>query len=143
MPQWQFKLLDFDIKDDYDKNMEYVPGKDNKRFIVQMFGIDEEGKTASIFVRGFDPFFYVKVGDNWSNGDMMELVSYIKKEIGTYYENSLYKWQIVKRHKLYGFDNLESPLNTYSKYPVYLQSGANPLPVAIPTELTGFLCSTS
>ena len=105
MPQWQFKLFDFDIKDDYDKNMEYVPGKDNKRFIVQMFGIDEEGKTASIFVRGFDPFFYVKVGDDWTNGDMMELINHIKKEVGSYYEDSLYKWQIVKRHKLYGFDN--------------------------------------
>ena len=105
MPHWQFKLFEFDVKDDYDKNIEYVAGKDNKRFIVQMFGIDESGKTASIFVKGFDPFFYVKVGDNWTNSDKMELISYIKKELGSYYEDSLYKAKIVKRHKLYGFDN--------------------------------------
>jgi len=105
MPQWQFKLFEFDVKDDYDKNIEYVAGKDNKRFIVQMFGIDESGKTASIFVKGFDPFFYVKVGDNWNNSDKMELVSYVKKELGSYYEDSLYKAKIVKRHKLYGFDD--------------------------------------
>ena len=105
MPQWQFKLFEFDIKEEYDKTTEYDPGKDNKRFIVQMFGIDEQGKTASIFVRGFDPFFYVKVGDDWEKSDMIELVSYIKKEIGSYYAESLYKYKIVKRHKLYGFDN--------------------------------------
>ena len=105
MPQWQFKLFEFDIKDDYDKNTEYVPGKDNKRFIVQMFGIDEQGKTASIFVKGFDPFFYVKVGDDWKDGDKMELVSHVKREIGSYYAESLCKARIVKRQKLYGFDN--------------------------------------
>jgi len=105
MPQWQFKLFEFDIKDDYDKHTEYVPGKDNKRFIVQMFGIDEHGKTATIFVKGFDPYFYVKVGDDWKDGDRMELVSHIKKEMGSYYAESLCKSRIVKRQKLYGFDN--------------------------------------
>ena len=74
MPQWQFKLFEYDIRDEYNKETgeEYVPGKDNKKFIVQMFGIDENGKTACIFVRGFDPFFYVKVGNDWDEGNMME-----------------------------------------------------------------------
>ncbi len=108
MPQWQFKLFEFDSLDRYphDKeNSDYTPGKDNKKFIVQMFGIDTEGKTASIFVKGFDPFFYVKVGDDWTDSDMMELVNYIKHKMGSYYEESLIKPKLIKRHKLYGFDN--------------------------------------
>ena len=67
MSQWQFKLFEYDIRDEYSKlnTEEYIPGRDNKKFIVQMYGIDATGKTACIFVRGFDPFFYVKVGTNW------------------------------------------------------------------------------
>ena len=106
MPQWQFKLFEFDIRDGYSNDKtEYVPGKDNKKFIIQMFGIDDEGKTASIFVRGFDPFFYVKVGDDWKEGDMMELVNHIKHKIGAYYGESLCKCRLLKKQKLYGFDN--------------------------------------
>ena len=107
MQQWQFKLFEFDIRDEYDNSgtTEYVPGKDNKKFVVQMFGIDTEGKTACIYVKGFDPFFYVKVGNDWTDQDMMELVSHIKQKMGSYYAESLVKPRIVKRHKLYGFDN--------------------------------------
>ena len=47
MSQWQFKLFEFDVKDtcSSDSTEEYNPGKDNKQFIVQMFGIDTEGKS--------------------------------------------------------------------------------------------------
>jgi len=107
MPQWQFKLFEFDIKDDYDRDNteEYVPGKDNKNFIVQMFGIDVQGRTSCIFVRGFQPFFYVKVGDDWTNGTMMEFVSEIKRQLGSYYGDSLVKSKIMQKQKLYGFDD--------------------------------------
>ena len=49
---------------DYDSDYERAAPrkkKDNKEFLVQMFGINEKGETASIFVTGYTPFFYVKV----------------------------------------------------------------------------------
>ena len=106
MPQWQFKLFEYDIREELetDKN-EYIPGKDTKRFIIQMYGIDEYGKTACIFVKGYNPFFYVKVDDDWDNQKMVEFVVQIKKDLGSYYEDSLVKYKLVKRQKLYGFDN--------------------------------------
>ena len=106
MPQWQFKLFEYDIREELetDKN-EYVPGKDTQRFIVQMYGIDEFGKTACIFVKGYNPFFYVKVDDDWNNQKLLEFVAQIKKDLGSYYEDSLVKYKLLKRHKLYGFDN--------------------------------------
>ncbi len=107
MPQWQFKLFEYDAKDEYieyDKD-EYVRGKDNKNFIVQMYGIDATGKTACIFVKGFDPFFYVKVCSSWTKADVAEFEEEIKKRIGSYYEDSLVKARLIQRHKLYGFDN--------------------------------------
>ena len=32
-----------------------------KQFTIQMFGVDENGKSASIIVKNFMPFFYVKI----------------------------------------------------------------------------------
>ena len=58
MPQWQFKLFEYDIKDEYTKSStdEYVPGKDNKKFVVQMYGIKNKGYVG--YIRNFfdDPF---------------------------------------------------------------------------------------
>jgi DNA polymerase elongation subunit (family B) len=115
MPQWQFKLFEYDIRDNFDSaSDEYVPGKDNKKFVVQMFGIDEKGKTACIYVRGFDPFFYVKVGEDWDDGNMMEFTADIKRQMGSYYSDSLTKVKLVKKQKLYGFDNKK--LHTFIQF---------------------------
>ena len=114
MPQWYFKLFEFDVRDEYDNDSEYMPGKDNKKFVVQMFGIDTEGKTASIFVKGFDPFFYVKVGDDWTDSNMMEFVNHIKHKMSPYYSESLIKPKLIKRHKLYGFD--DKKLHTFIRF---------------------------
>ena len=40
--------------------------KYNAEFIIQMFGLNEEGETCSIQVEEFKPFFYVMVNDEWN-----------------------------------------------------------------------------
>lgn len=106
MPHWQFKLFEYDIREELPTdNIEFIPGKDKDRFIIQMYGIDEHGKTACIFVKGFNPFFYVKVSDEWDDTKVMEFVAYLRKELGSYYGDSLVKAKLVTRHKLYEFDN--------------------------------------
>ncbi len=106
MPHWQFKLFEYDIREELPTdNNEFVPGKDRDRFIIQMYGIDENGKTACIFVKGFHPFFYVKVSDEWDGTKVMEFVSYLRKELGSYYSDSLVKAKLIEKHKLYEFDN--------------------------------------
>jgi len=59
-----FKLYDYNIYDDispYDSKDNFDKYKDNKKFIIQAFGINSDNKTASIIINGFKPFFYVKV----------------------------------------------------------------------------------
>ena len=58
------KLYDFCVWND-DKGKK-VQGKDNKKFIIQMFGMKKNGQTVSVIVKGFHPFFYVKVGSSWN-----------------------------------------------------------------------------
>jgi DNA polymerase elongation subunit (family B) len=80
---------------------------DANEFRIQMFGINEQGETCSIFVDDYHPFFYVKVGQHWTNATKSAFIRDIKKNLKSrYYENSIIaeKCEIVEKRKLYGFD---------------------------------------
>ena len=80
---------------------------DANEFRIQMFGINEQGETCSIFVDDYHPFFFVKVADHWTNATKSAFIRYIKKNLKSkYYENSILaeKCEIVEKRKLYGFD---------------------------------------
>ncbi len=80
---------------------------DTNEFRIQMFGINEQGDTCSIFVDDYHPFFYIKVGDHWTNATKSAFIRDIKKNLKSkYYENSIIseKCEIVEKRKLYGFD---------------------------------------
>ena len=113
-----FKLYDFNVYDGFSKAENlgkngYDKYKDNKKFIIQMFGINTAGQTASIIIEDFNPFYYIKVGDDWDETDRCEFVSHIKDKLGVYYEESIVASKLVKRHKLYGFD--DNKLHTFIK----------------------------
>ena len=80
---------------------------DVNEFRIQMFGINEQGETCSIFVDDYHPFFYIKVADHWTNSTKSAFIRDIKKNLKSrYYENSILadKCEIVEKRKLYGFD---------------------------------------
>jgi DNA polymerase elongation subunit (family B) len=108
----QFRLVDFHIYEDVSQKEENETtsfkesnetNKNESIFIIQMFGINEQGETCSLSVNDFQPFFYVKVGDNWENQHAFNLLSYIRKLIGPYYESSILDAVLVEHNKLYGF----------------------------------------
>ena len=51
-----------------------------REFMIQMFGIDEQGKSYSIKVKGFRPFFYIKVADNWGVSKKKLFIKELKKK---------------------------------------------------------------
>ena len=112
------KLYDFNVYDGYSKAENlgkhgYDQFKDNKKFIIQMFGINVAGETVSLIVEDFNPFYYIKVGNGWDESDRCEFVSHINDKLGLYYEDSIVASKLVKRHKLYGFD--DNKLHTFIK----------------------------
>jgi len=72
-------------------------------FIIQMFGINEAGETFSLFVQDFQPFFFIQVGDKWTDSTVAGFVYEIKQKIGKYYEKSIESAKLVEYNKLYGF----------------------------------------
>ena len=104
-----FRIFDFnfynekaatDGSESDDENMY----KDTQTFMIQMFGINVQGKTCSIFVEDFKPFFYVMVSDSWSMTEKNAFLEHIKLKMGKYYEESICDCILIKRKKLYGFD---------------------------------------
>jgi DNA polymerase elongation subunit (family B) len=107
--EYIFRLSDFNIynekEETYDEEEEESKiNKDNNNFMIQMFGLDEKGKTYSLIVEGFRPFFYLMVNDKWKIKDKNDFLIDIQNKIGNYYKDSITKCKIIKRRKLYGFD---------------------------------------
>ena len=112
--EYTFRIFDFNVTSEKntEKDMEQSDNSreerpvyvDDDKFLIQIFGKDENGKTCSIIVEDFKPFFYVLVDDNWTKTTKDSFLSFIKSKVGKYYENSITDCIIIKRKKLYGFD---------------------------------------
>ena len=103
--QRSFRLLEYNIYDDVGPTDEtFNPYEDNKDFMIQMFGLNEKGETAAIYVEGFQPFFYLQVYDNWTDIHRLNFINHLKNKMGTYYENSIVISKLIKRKTLYKFD---------------------------------------
>ena len=110
------RLLDFNIYDescqdsssdnDNSDNSDNEKPKfgDNKQFIIQVFGINEKGETFCLFINDYNPFFYIKVSEDWDFSKRDVFISHIKNKVGKYYENSIGECKLIKKKKLYGFD---------------------------------------
>ncbi len=86
------------------------PGKDEKFFMIQIFGINEKGDTSCIFVEDYQPFFYIKVEDDWTVRTKEKFIIHLKNKISQsmpnkeYYHDSITECKLIKRNELYGFD---------------------------------------
>jgi DNA polymerase elongation subunit (family B) len=106
--EYTFRVLDFNVFNAYDSSREDEENetfKDTNSFVIQMFGVDETGKTYSIVVEGFRPFFYVMVDDKWTINMKEKFIDHLKSKIGKFYNDSIISSKIIRRKNLYGFDN--------------------------------------
>jgi DNA polymerase elongation subunit (family B) len=106
-----FKLFEFNVyndksldKDSDEDSNDNRAKKDSSRFAIQMFGINEEGKKASIIVEEYQPFFYVRVDNNWGQTKKVAFYNHLKSKVGKYYEDAIIECKLIERKKLYGFD---------------------------------------
>ena len=103
-----FKVVDFNVYNgklnSESSDEESNKYKDSNEFIIQMFGVDESGKTYSLIVNGFRPFFYLMVNDSWTIKIKDQFLQHLKDKIGKFYKDSITECKLIKRKKLYGFD---------------------------------------
>ena len=104
-----FRIFDFNVYNASDTSSESSDDEQNNytdtsSFVIQIFGVDENGKTYSLIAEGYRPFFYVMVNDNWSIKTKENFACHLKEKMGKYYKDSITECKIIKRKKLYGFD---------------------------------------
>jgi DNA polymerase elongation subunit (family B) len=105
-----FRVFDFTVSNVPDLSKESDEDntfKDKNVFMIQMFGVNEEGETYSVNVEGFKPFFYLLVGDKWTITMKEQFINHLKEKMSKsgFYSDSITEAKLVKRKKLYGFDN--------------------------------------
>lgn len=83
--QKSFRLYDYNVYDGHNKmtntNVQFNPYKDNKKFIIQAFGINETNKTASIIIENFYPFFYILVNEEWNEQRTNMFLAHLRKRL--------------------------------------------------------------
>ena len=109
-----FRLFDFNTYDevaaaeDSGSGSDSEPGKfkkrtDDKVFVIQMFGVNESGETCCIYIKDFQPFFFIRVGQKWTQSDAGGLVREIQSKLDKKYADSIVSYELVEYNKLYGF----------------------------------------
>jgi len=76
---------------------------DESQLMIQMFGINERGETCSLFVNDYRPFFFIKIGENWTQITVNTFLQDLKNKLPKYYHTSILSAKIVEYNKLYGF----------------------------------------
>ena len=81
-----------------------------EEFIITIYGIDENRKTYCVKIEDFKPFFYIKVGHNWSDADVSQYFDHIRETNKSDYsllkmlETDIEEAKIVRHKTLYNFD---------------------------------------
>jgi hypothetical protein len=78
-------------------------GRKPKEFIIQMFGVNEKKETCCLYVRHFHPFFYVQVGQDWTESVANQFLLFIKHKINPSMEQDVLSVALIERGPLYGF----------------------------------------
>ena len=95
-----------DSSDESDDESHFKVEGDVDVFVIQAFGMNTEGKTVSLWITGFKPFFYAKVSDTWGSDRMNGFLKDLSSKMGKRFENSLIhdECELVDKKNLYGFD---------------------------------------
>lgn len=99
------KRLIFNVLDWREINEEINIEDDIKEvYIIKLFGRTSDNKSVYARIEDYIPHFYVEIPDDWNTASVIKLIEYIKKRNNLQqYQNNLIGYDIVKRHKLYGF----------------------------------------
>jgi DNA polymerase elongation subunit (family B) len=101
------------------------------KYVIRMFGLTKEGLKVFVKVENFNPYFYVKVPENWDKHKVEILLSVVKDKIQyidsksntTGVANSLKDWEFEDKHIFKEFTNYK--LFKFIKLIFYSHQGFN------------------
>ena len=118
MDQLQFQIIDISSDDIPISENDYW----NKEFIITFYGKTSDNKNIVCNIQGFQPYFYLRIPDNWGNTTIRSFLKFIKNFIQSWkpgkmtwkgnYEDNL---EISSCFNFYGF-NYDHECKKIKKY---------------------------
>lgn len=75
----------------------------NGKFLLKAFGMDREGRSICLDITDFQPYFYVKVPDKWTDGIVDIFINGLKQKIRKFHRETLVSWKMVHAKPFYYF----------------------------------------
>lgn len=96
-----FQISDWDFYHEEDDEGDLTIQK----YVIRLYGTTKDGKKVYTKVDGFTPFFYVEIPKEWRNSTVTAFVEELKRRVHPDQQSALKSFDIVDRHKFYGFTN--------------------------------------
>jgi DNA polymerase elongation subunit (family B) len=76
-----------------------------KRYVIYMCGTTLDNKKICVKVKGFQPYFFVKIPKTWTSFAVTQFIALLKNKVYAREKESLCKHKIVRKHKFTKFTN--------------------------------------
>lgn len=97
---WHAQDVDFaDIDGEEDPNM------DHTKYVIKCFGSTIDGKTVSVTIKDFTPYFYVRISDTWTAREAQMFKEFLCTKLPYRMHNAIVSVKILKRKDFWGFTN--------------------------------------
>jgi DNA polymerase elongation subunit (family B) len=97
----KFQIIDWNT---IHEEVDYDEGEIEK-YVIRLYGRTQEDKTVFMKVENFTPYFYVEIPMNWKTLQIKRFMNTVKQKVYYKKRDSLISYDIVQKHKFYGFSN--------------------------------------
>lgn len=99
---WDTLDIDTDI-DESDSEEEVKYRQCSKELVVRSFCMAQDGKTYVLDIRGYLPYYYIKIPESWTRTKLSIFTEGLKSHVKKYFHNTLASIEIIKAKPFYGF----------------------------------------
>ena len=92
------------IKDSDDEENEEAKFKDNKEYLIRVYGVTEKGTSISVNIFWICTSFY-EYTEGWTKIHLSKFINFIKGKLSNYYKDSQIQTDFKIRKKFWGFTN--------------------------------------
>ena len=105
-----FMIMDMDVTNTLTTQWDVLKRADSElrqnywSFFVRLFGVTEDGRSVCCYVRGFAPYVYVEIPQNWNNHDCKQFLSHLDTRTSLRkFKMGVSGFEIVERVNVYGY----------------------------------------
>jgi DNA polymerase elongation subunit (family B) len=79
----------------------------NIEYVIKAYGVSKEGYSTCLYIKGFQPFFYLRIPEEWTMKEAKLLQSRLTSDVYYKHRDAIVDMKIIKRKELYYFQNNE------------------------------------